>query len=158
MVFLTYQRPAPFISGFLTLSTREREQASINNLQWDFNAAGQVIALRIFYEGLDKEIKDKAQETIAGLKKVQKQFSVDLETCLFNPVQKILKLDLGLAEKDFGYLTSVMDVVATLYYLQDDFLAELKLQLLDKDYLAKEYKRLGGRTAVEDKPSTCLLM
>ena len=139
-------------------SSRERELASINNLQWDFNADGQVIALRIFYEGLDNEIKDKAQVTIAGLKRVQKQFGVDFETCVFNPIQKNLKLDLALAEKDFGYLTSVVDVVATLYYLQDDFLAELKLQLLDKDYLAKEYKRLGGRTGVADKSPTCLLM
>ena len=141
--------------AFIVLpSSQQRRQLFLSSIQFDFNAEGNVLALRIFYDGEGSSIQKKAQQTINTIDNLKASYGPKKEWCTFDAHNKSLKVELTMSS--IAYLGALFDILTRIYYLKDEFAEEIKKQLIAQDYLAKEYKRLGGRVLIEDK--SCVLM
>ena len=62
----------------------QKQRVSLHSIQFDFNAQGDIPVLSIFYDGREKDIQRKAQETIEAIDKLKANYGQGKECCVFN--------------------------------------------------------------------------
>lgn len=159
------ENTSPYCLAFiLQPCVPEKRLLALGSIQFDFNAEGHVRALRIFYEGDKIQRHKKAQKTIKAFDVLNVKFGHHIEKdCAFNVNKESLILDLRWAKGATAYLGAVVDLLTEHYCIKDDFALEIKKQIRDQDYLAKEFKRLHPLPMLpyepkHEEPAHCVLM
>jgi hypothetical protein len=132
---------------------------SLQSLQFDFDRQGNVHAITILYKGREEDIQKKADETLNELFKLESSFGKEeCSSFIFNKADKSLKISFMPSAQATGYAALLFEALKKLYHMQEQFAEELKAQLFNSDYLAKEYFRLVGHAFTKKAKTTCVIL
>ena len=136
--------------------SQQRRLVSVQSIQFDFNERGEVLVLSIHYSGHDRDIQKKVQETMKSIDTLKKHYGRGTEFAVFNNKKNTLKLGFYACSDSQSYLSAIFDLLSTLYCMKSDFVQDIKMQLLNQEYLASEFMRLRGKPIETD--IVCVVM
>ena len=145
----------PCFAYVLMPSSPQRSLVCLQSIQFAFNAYGDVIQLSIFFAGQEKDIQKKVRDTMNGLVTLKLRHGAGRELCTFDENRNICHLRINGSNDSLVYLTEMIDLLKEEYWMKPDFVLDLKLQLLNKNFLAQEFIRLRGKTP--ERQSACIM-
>ncbi|KTD52863.1 hypothetical protein [Legionella quateirensis] len=133
----------------------QRSLVCLQSIQFVFNACGDVTQLGIFYNGKERDIQKKVCNTMSGLVSLKLRHGAGCELCTFDENRNFFNLQIDSSNDSSGFLTDIIDLLKEEYLMKPDFVLDLKLQLLDKNFLEQEFIRLRGKTP--EPRSACII-
>ncbi|MDI1351529.1 MAG: hypothetical protein PSV35_01990, partial [bacterium] len=124
-------------------ASSKRALVSLQTIQFDFNAYGDVLAISFLYSGLTGTIQRMAKKTKEMMDILEYRYkSGDAE---YSFDENILRYGSCLNLCTQAYLSNTIDFIGRTYLMEEHFIEEIKIQLLNSEYLAKEFARLRGK-------------
>ncbi|MBL7481370.1 hypothetical protein [Legionella bononiensis] len=145
----------PGFAYVLMPASPQRSLVCLQSIQFVFNARGDVTQLSIHYLGKEKEIQKKVRDTMSGLVTLKLRHGAGRELCTFDENRNMFNLRIDGSNDSPGFLTEIIDLLKEEYWMKPDFVLDLKLQLLNKNYLEQEFIRLRGKTP--ERQSACII-
>lgn len=126
--------------------SHQKHLVSLQSIEFEFNGHGEVTRMNIIYSGNEDAIQKKAKETIAEIVSLKLSHDRKDGLSIYDEEHKNLKFAFINLSEAPAYLSDIIDCLKKLFLMSPDFVKEIKLQLLNQEYLAAEFVQLQGST------------
>lgn len=127
--------------------SHQKHLVSLQSIQFVFNEHGEVTRMNIIYSGHEDAIHKKARETIAEIVSLKLSHDRTDGLSIYDEERKNLEFAFINLSESPAYLSELIDCLKKHYLMSPDFVHEIKLQLLNQEYLAAEFVQLQGSTS-----------
>lgn len=134
-------------------ASSQRNLVCLQSIQFACNAHGKVIKLCIVYSGHELDIEKKAKETMNAIIDLKLRHGKGEQLCVFDKQNRTFELEFNESQ---DYLSDIIDRLKDIYLMKTDFVQNIKSQLLNQEFLEKEYLRLRGKAP--ENNSACIIM